>query len=122
MNDDSAFIDSELQRIFSIRKSPKFVIAQWPQEEVKDSTIFHSLADHVVKLQSQALIVDFAEQEYINSAQVSWLLLIRRKLDENSCRMFLCGISKSVEDVISVMQLDGLFEIRQSVEEAFEEF
>jgi anti-anti-sigma factor len=72
----------------------------------------------VLEQNYQKLVIDASEVEYLSSAGLCALLNLRKLAQERHSRVFICGPSSTVKQVLQISGFDKLFVIRASVEEA----
>lgn len=66
----------------------------------------------------EALIVNLSEVEYCDSTGLSALLLAHRQMREHGAPVVLVGVQPSVLNLLKISQLDRVYPIFDSVEEA----
>jgi anti-anti-sigma factor len=82
------------------------------QDEKVSEAILQELTALIDKHRARKLVIDFQNIKYISSVAFRPLLNIRRKLNEVSGRLVLCGLSQVVGDVFYTTKLvspDGSF-------------
>ena len=67
----------------------------------------------------EALIFDISEVDYIDSTGLGALLLANRQLRDYETPIILVGVNDIVMKMLSISQLDELFDYADSVDEAF---
>jgi anti-anti-sigma factor len=81
---------------------------------VEAAAIFHCFLDPSLK----HLIVDFAGTDFFGSSAVGLLLRLRRKVNNHGGRMALCRLSEHETEVLRITELDRLWTVYSSWEEA----
>jgi anti-sigma B factor antagonist len=61
------------------------------------------------------VVLDFSGVQFLNSSNLSRLLRLRKKLNEEDRRLVLCGISTKVWGAFMVTGLDKVFEFSEAV-------
>ncbi|HEV3120022.1 MAG TPA: STAS domain-containing protein [Gemmataceae bacterium] len=82
------------------------------QDEKLSEAILQELTALIDQHRARKLVIDFQNIKYISSVAFRPLLNIRRKLNELSGRLVLCGLSQVVGDVFYTTKLvspDGSF-------------
>lgn len=64
------------------------------------------------------LILDFKGIEFIDSSAIGVLILVVKKSKQNSGKFVFCNVSNQVLDLIQIMQLESVFQIYSTLEEA----
>lgn len=59
-----------------------------------------------IELPENNLVVDFSSCEYLDSSALGILLIINEK-----CQVTLCNLSKNVENILNVYQLNTIFHV-----------
>ena len=68
------------------------------------------------------ILLDFSKVAWINSTGIGLLVTGYHTLKKNGGRMKVCSVSPRVESIIMVTQLDRVFEVTESCEEALASF
>ncbi|MCU0549463.1 MAG: STAS domain-containing protein [Leptolyngbya sp. Prado105] len=79
----------------------------------------HQLNTAVLAEQNNALVIDMSQVEALDSAGLMALVSTLNLAKANQKRLSLCSVSSSIRIVFELTQLDGVFEIFESVS-AFE--
>ena len=67
---------------------------------------------------SQILILNFKNLEFIDSAGLTMLIYIRKKILEKKGNLILCNVSEPIEKLLQITRLHRFLEIYKSVEDA----
>ncbi len=68
------------------------------------------------------IVINLASVEYIDSSGFGALLSILRTTKNNSSQLKLCNITPQVLELVKLLQLHTVFDIRNSVEECISTF
>jgi len=105
---------------FTIEQDERGTIFR-PKEPRLDSIVASELkAEFLILAQPdvEKLIIDLSDVEYIDSAGLSALLLARRQMSAHESDVRLVGVRPEVCSLLSLTQLDRVFGIYQTTEEA----
>ena len=69
----------------------------------------------------EALIMDLSKVTFCDSAGLSALLLAHRQMKEHEAPVVLVGASDRVRSLMTISQLEWLFEFADSIDEALEQ-
>lgn len=64
------------------------------------------------------LVFDLGDVHYLSSSGIRVFIATMRQLKENSGRMILANLTQNVHKTLKIVELDGLFEIMNSVDDA----
>lgn len=70
----------------------------------------------------EALIVNLSEVEYCDSTGLSALLLAHRQMREHGAPVILVGVQPAVLNLLKISQLDRMYPMFDTVEDAFADF
>ncbi|HEY6172728.1 MAG TPA: STAS domain-containing protein [Candidatus Kapabacteria bacterium] len=105
---------------FTIEQDERGTIFR-PKEPRLDSIVASELkAEFLILAQPdvEKLIIDLSDVEYIDSAGLSALLLARRQMSAHESDVRLVGVRPEVRSLLSLTQLDRVFGIYETTEEA----
>lgn len=105
---------------FTIEQDERGTIFR-PKETRLDSIVASELkAEFLILAQPdvEKLIIDLSDVEYIDSAGLSALLLARRQMSAHESDVRLVGVRPEVRSLLSLTQLDRVFGIYETTEEA----
>lgn len=105
---------------FTIEQDERGTIFR-PKEARLDSLVASELkAEFLILAQPdvEKLIIDLSDVEYIDSAGLSALLLARRQMSAHESDVRLVGVRPEVRSLLSLTQLDRVFGIYETTEEA----
>lgn len=105
---------------FTIEQDERGTIFK-PKETRLDSIVASELkAEFLILAQPdvEKLIIDLSDVEYIDSAGLSALLLARRQMSAHDSDVRLVGVRPEVRSLLSLTQLDRVFGIYETTEEA----
>ncbi|MGC8871151.1 MAG: STAS domain-containing protein [Brevinematia bacterium] len=66
------------------------------------------------------VIVDFSEVQHISSSGLRVLVSFYKKVVENEGKMFLVNLNSNLKKIFKIVELDTVFQIFDSFEEAFQ--
>jgi anti-anti-sigma factor len=107
---------------FTIEQKDKAAIFR-PQEARLDSVIAPDLkAEFLILAQPdvETLVIDLTDVSYIDSAGLSALLLARRQQTSHEGDVRLVGVSEDVRSLLELTQLNRVFPIFETVQQALE--
>jgi anti-sigma B factor antagonist len=105
---------------FTIEQDERGTIFR-PKETRLDSIVASELkAEFLILAQPdvEKLIIDLSDVEYIDSAGLSALLLARRQMSAHESDVRLVGARPEVRSLLSLTQLDRVFGIYETIDEA----
>ncbi len=105
---------------FTIEQDERGTILR-PKETRLDSIVASELkAEFLILAQPdvEKLIIDLSDVEYIDSAGLSALLLARRQMSAHESDVRLVGVRPEVRSLLSLTQLDRVFGIYETTDEA----
>lgn len=105
---------------FSLDKREKLTILRLEEEKVESLTA-PKLKSELVKLSAEGfpnLVLDLSEVKYIDSSGLSALLVGHRICKENEGLFVITGVNDHVFKLIKISQLDSVFELLPTNEEA----
>lgn len=105
---------------FTIEQDERGTIFR-PKETRLDSIVASELkAEFLILAQPdvEKLIIDLSDVEYIDSAGLSALLLARRQMSAHESDVRLVGVRPEVRSLLSLTQLDRVFGIYETTDEA----
>ncbi|MCL5990771.1 MAG: STAS domain-containing protein [Bacteroidetes bacterium] len=68
----------------------------------------------------EALVLDMSFVEHVDSTGLGALLLANRQLKDTEAPIILVGVKKMVMKMLSISQLDGIFDYSDTVDEAIQ--
>ncbi|MCG8410943.1 MAG: STAS domain-containing protein [Bacteroidales bacterium] len=80
-----------------------------------------NVSQYILKPNSK-LILDLKGIEYVDSSGFGALLSILRETKNNDSQFKLCNITPEVMELVTLLQLHNVFDIRSSVEESINSF
>ncbi len=105
---------------FTIDKQEKYTIFKLNEEKL-DSSIAPQLKSELITLHAEGvknIILDLAEVKYTDSSGLSALLTGNRVVSENEGIFILAKLSDHTMKLVKISQLDSVFNILPTVEEA----
>ena len=103
-------------------KSVKILILKFSEiGEVKVNDFFEDVFDYLSRnLDMQYIILDFKNISYIGSSMVSGFLKIFNKYSQ-SRRIYCCNINRNVLNVLEMLKIDKIMNIKKTLNEVVEE-
>lgn len=105
---------------FSIEQEDATTVFRLKEPRIDSVNAGQLKAEFLILAQSdvETLIVDLTEVGYIDSAGLSALLLAERQMASHSGEVRLVGVTENVRSLLSLMQLDRLFPMYATVDDA----
>ena len=79
---------------------------------------FLKSVEEVIDQNDTAVILDFAQLNYISSAGLRIILLIAKDLRQRSVKFSVCSLSSSVNEIFMISGFDQIIDIHDSAEAA----
>jgi anti-sigma B factor antagonist len=92
-----------------------------PQRDLdgkQDTADFERAAADALARGDRYVVVDLSGVKYANSSGLGALVAAQLKLEEAGARMFLCGVSKRIRNVLEITRLEKIFHMAETEEEA----
>lgn len=107
---------------FSIDQEDATTVFRLKEPKLESTTASQLKAEFLILAQPdvETLIVDLSAVEYCDSAGLSALLLAQRQMSANGGDVRLVGLSPSVRSLLSLTQLDRVFPIFATLDEALD--
>ncbi len=83
-----------------------------------NSDAFRDAMKDAIEETDRAVIIDFAELDFIGSAGLRVVLLAAKSLLERDASLLLCGLSEPVRDVFRITGFEQLLPIHETLAEA----
>lgn len=71
---------------------------------------------------SMKIVIDLAGVDYIDSSGFGSLLSVLRAAKSNSAQLKLCNIAPDVMELVRLLQLQTVFDIRNNIEDSIKSF
>lgn len=98
------------------------VVATLTDEKILDEDQLQALSGSFLPLIEQTpgiqLIIDFSNVKFLTSSVLGLLIRISKNVYETKGTLRLCSISPKILDVFRITQLDKIFEIQPTIEDA----
>ena len=107
---------------FSIDKQEKYTLVHLDEEKL-DSSISALLKTEFLTLNAEGvknIILDLCDVKYADSSGLSAILTANRLCKQMNGSLVICGISNHVMKLIQISQLDKVFDIINTREEAID--
>ena len=86
--------------------------------DCSNSDAFKDAIKDAIEETDRAVIIDFAELDFIGSAGLRVVLLAAKSLLERDASLSLCGLSEPVRDVFRITGFEQLLPIHETLAEA----
>jgi anti-sigma B factor antagonist len=94
--------------------------------KILDQAAIQKLGDDLIALVEQdgcsSLVLDFRIVEFMSSAIIGKLIILDRKASEKGGKLVLCNLSPEIKEVFVITQLDQVFDLKDTREEALAMF
>lgn len=111
--------------MLNIEKVNDVLIISLPKDTKLNVTISQKFKQDVTKLIDQPglkVIISLANIEYIDSSGFGSLLSVLRACKNNDAQLKLCNISPEVMELVKLLQLHSVFDIRNSIDDSLKSF
>lgn len=88
----------------------------------KDCEKFQDKISHLIESGDRKFIFSFSLTRFISSCGLGKLLAIHQEVTENDGRVILCNLDRRPLSVIYTTRLHEVFEVRQTLRNAMEQF
>lgn len=108
-------------RWIEIEHEDRATVVSFVDKRLCDNDVARGCAQELAALGRQvhdAIIVDFAGVDHIQSVVLNALMSLRRKLHGEEKRLRLCGMGPAIAQVFRATRLDQVFDIRSTLDEA----
>ncbi len=101
-------------------------IITFVDEKILEENDIQALQDSVMGVIDQAgainLILDFSNVQFLSSAVLGLLIRISKKVYEKQGQLRLCNIAPKIHQIFKITRLTKIFDIRQDLDTAIEDF
>ncbi len=101
-------------------------VGHFLEASILDDQTIKDVAEELLELGDNSyqlkLVLNFSNVEYLSSAVLGKLVKLRKKIKEGNGGLKLCGIKPEIMEVFEITQLDSVFDIRDSQDEAIKAF
>jgi anti-sigma B factor antagonist len=111
--------------MINVEKINDVLIISLETENKLNAAISQKFKVEIAKLidqPSMKIIVNFAGIDYIDSSGFGALLSVLRAAKGNNAQLKLCNISNEVMELVKLLQLQTVFDIRTSVDDCLRTF
>jgi anti-sigma B factor antagonist len=111
--------------MINIEKINDVLLVSLQNDSKLNVTISQSFKQEVTKLIDQPgmkIIINLGDVEYIDSSGFGALLSVLRASKNNESQLKLCNISPDVMELVKLLQLHSVFDIRDSVDDCIKSF
>lgn len=78
--------------------------------------------DDLLKEGSRKIVLDFSQTKYVSSVILASLLFVLKRTQEEGGDLILCSVKDRVKEIMAVTNLDKVFNITSTLEEAVDKF
>lgn len=109
---------------FSVKKSGEIAIMTILKEEITMYEIdkVKNEFSEVIEKESKNLVVDFKKLAFISSLVMAALVFVLKKVKEKNGKLKFCELKGKVKEVFEITDLDKVFEIYPTENEAIAKF
>ena len=93
------------------RWSKKVIVAEF-SDDPQFSDEMSTLMD-MVSAKPAHVILNLSAISHLNSSNISSLLLLRKKLQQNKNKLLICGVNSQIYGILEVAGLDNVFEFEE---------
>jgi anti-anti-sigma factor len=115
-------IDNEELAGLEIKKVGDATVVRFKDADKLDRKIVPIVRGPLFRLAEQngrkRLILDLSNVQFISEEGFGMLLALNRKIRQTNGRLRLCSLSPGIHEVLTILQLDKVFDIQKNVEEA----
>jgi anti-sigma B factor antagonist len=101
-------------------------VVEFLDHKILDAGIIQELAEELYALVERdgvrELLLDFKNVEFLSSAALNKLIILDKKVKKSSGRLKLCNLEPGIREVFNITQLNQLFEIKDTVQDALAAF
>jgi len=111
--------------MLKINKEKNITVAKFQNVNRFNSSISQNVKDELlpfVTSKDSKLILDLEDIIFIDSSAFGTLISLLRVSKTTNSKIRLCNLTKEVEEEMSVMQLDTVFEIKRTLDDCVEGF
>ncbi|MDD2196047.1 MAG: STAS domain-containing protein [Bacteroidales bacterium] len=111
--------------MINIQKIDDVLIISMEKENKLNATLAQKFKVEVAKIIDQPrmkIVINLAGVEYIDSSGFGALLSVLRAAKGNNAQLKLCNISLDVMELVKLLQLQTVFDIRNSVDDCLKSF
>jgi anti-anti-sigma factor len=107
-----------------VREEGEIVLVTLVDRSILDVAVLHQIGEEIGGLidarPEPRLIVDFSEVELLSSSGLSVLIAIHKKIRAKDGKLCLAGMTTRVHQIFTVTQLDKIFTIHRTIQEAID--
>lgn len=82
----------------------------------------NSILEELFGQNKKCFVCDFSKVDYIDSSGLGILISMIRKIHSVKGRMRICAVKPAIMELLVMSRLDQLFDIRDSLDKALEDF
>ncbi len=107
--------------MISIQKNANALVIRFDGIDSLDARVSIRLKaelEQVMQTNSYKIAVDLSNIEFIDSSGFGALISLLKKVRTSGGQLFLCGLNSDVRDLMAILQLEQVFIVKSTVEEA----
>lgn len=110
--------------MINIEKIEGVTVISFQDDNKLNVTVTQKIKAEIVKVivPNSKLVLDLSGITYIDSTGFGMLLSVLRHCKNNSSMLKLCNISSEVMELIKLLQLQSIFDIRNNVDDCVKNF
>jgi anti-sigma B factor antagonist len=117
---------SNVNQFVEINDEGDVTVVRFLDSKILDETNIAQIGERLFRLVDndgkKKLVLDFENVEYLSSAALGKLITLDKKAKAQAGRMRLCNIKPGIYEVFAITRLNKVFDIRDSKEDALEDF
>lgn len=107
--------------MISIQKNANALVIRFDGIDSLDARVSARLKaelDQIMEANSYKIAVDLTNIDFIDSSGFGALISLLKKVRTAGGQLFLCGLNSEVRDLMTILQLEQVFVVKSTVEEA----
>ncbi|MFH0772534.1 MAG: STAS domain-containing protein [Candidatus Omnitrophota bacterium] len=113
-----------MSSIFSVKKTGDLTIAEFLKQEITMHEIEEVKKElsEIIENESKDLLLSFKKLEFISSLVLAALVYVLKEVRKNNGKLKFCELKDKVKEVFAVTDLDKVFDIYPTENEALAKF
>ena len=115
-----------LHRRIRLAETNGVTVVEFLDHKILDAGIIQELGEELYGLVDRSgvksLLLDFKNVEFLSSAALNKLIILDKKIKQNSGRLKLCQLEPGIREVFVITRLNQLFEIHDTVQDALKAY
>lgn len=114
----------KLRNLEGASKMIEDILVFKPGDEINANSTgkLRKVFDEIINSDKKKVVVDLSGIEYIDSAGLAILIEFFQRLQKNSGKLHICGLSSKISKIFEVAKLNSIFKIYDSFEKAYKGF